>query len=408
MAKTRVFSASQIFITLNVLTNFPFFIFSAYYIAFLKFNGLNYTEMGIIFAVSAITIGILDFPTGNFADRYGRKKSIVLAIVSVGCGMILYGMAKEIITFAVGEFFIGLGTAFMSGSLEAWFYDELQRDVKQTEQKTEQKAAGTFGMGMGLMNITAILAGFFATFLAGVSISLPFLASGGLLLITALFALLLLNENYGERRTPYTVFLKEAFSKVSESNPLRWLVAGIAMFNVAYLFYMFTYQPFLLKEGLDIVFLGWMFSILMIVRALFSFLSSFLGKRIPHTKLNYWAPMILGMGYAVMAFANNLVIAVIGLILCEICIGFWFPTSMVWRNEIIPSTHRATLLSFMSTVSSLVMGFFVLAIGPLIDILMLNQAYLIAVVCSLLSASILYKASILHKKEKMMNLGAEE
>jgi MFS family permease len=353
--------------------------------------------MGIIFAVSAITTGVLDFPTGNFADRYGRKKSIVFATVSVGFGMILYGMAREIVTFAVGEFFVGLGAALMSGSLEAWFYDELQDDA-------EQKAAGTFGMGMGLMNITAILAGFFATFLAKVNVSLPFLASGGFLLVTALLASLLLNENYGERRTPYTAFLKEAFSKVSESDTLKWLVAGIAMFNVAYLFYMFTYQPFLLKKGLDIVFLGWVFSLLMFVRALFSFLSGFLGKRISYTKLNYWAPVILGMGYTVMAIAQNIITAVIGLILIEVCIGLWFPTSMVWRNEIISSSHRATLLSFISTLSSLIMGVFVLVIGPIIDIWMLSRIYFIAVIFSLLSALILHRASVMYRRDRSISL----
>ncbi len=412
----KTLSASQLFVGLTVLTNFPFFIFSAYYIAFLKFNGLSYTEMGIIFAVSALTIGILDFPTGNLADRYGRKKSMVFAIVSTGFGMIVYGMAGEIVTFAAGEFFIGLGAALMSGSLEAWFYDEIKKDAKQTERKveqteagqaeqTKQKAASTFGIGMGLMNITAIIAGFIATFLSGISVSLPFLVSGGLLLATALFALLSLNENYGDRRTAYTAFLKEAFLKISEFGPLKWLVAGIAMFNVAYLFYMFTYQPFLLKKGIDIVFLGWMFSLLMFVRALFSFLSGFLGKRISYTKLNCWAPVILGLGYVVMTIAHSLIVAVIGLILCEVCIGLWFPTSMVWRNEIIPSSHRATLLSFMSTLSSLVMGLFVLVIGKIIDILMLSQTYLIAVVCSLLSALILYRASVLYRKDKNQNFG---
>jgi MFS family permease len=254
-------------------------------------------------------------------------------------------------------------------------------------------------MGMGLMNITAILAGFFATFLAKVNVSLPFLASGGFLLVTALLASLLLNENYGERRTPYTAFLKEAFSKVSESDTLKWLVAGIAMFNIAYLFYMFTYQPFLLKKGLDIVFLGCVFSLLMFVRALFSFLSGFLRKRLSYTKLNCWTPVILGMGYAVMAISQNIITAVIGLILIEVCIGLWFPTSMVWRNEIIPSTHRATLLSFMSTLSSLVMGLFVLVIGKVIDILVLGQMYLIAVVCSLLSALILYRALVMYRRD---------
>jgi|GEM_PF-6012441 MFS family permease len=54
-------------------------------------NGLSYTEMGMVFAVSAITIGTLDFPTGNFAERYGRKRSVVLVVLSVAFGMTLYG-----------------------------------------------------------------------------------------------------------------------------------------------------------------------------------------------------------------------------------------------------------------------------------------------------------------------------
>ncbi|MBO8182290.1 MAG: MFS transporter [Archaeoglobus sp.] len=235
----KVFSASQLFIGLSVLTNFPFFIFSSYYIAFLKFNGLNYAEMAIVFAVSSLTIGVLDFPTGNFADRYGRKKSIVLAIAFAGVGMIVYGAAKEILTFALGEFFIGVGAALMSGSLEAWFYDEA-RAVPGVQNA--QDVQSTFGAGMGLMNLTAIFAGFIASFLASKSVSLPFFVSGGLLILTALFALVFLNENYGERDIPYTVFLKESLSIVSRSDQLK--MAGYRHSSLqCFLSFLLVYLP---------------------------------------------------------------------------------------------------------------------------------------------------------------------
>ncbi|MBO8182291.1 MAG: hypothetical protein H0Z28_05795 [Archaeoglobus sp.] len=131
----------------------------------------------------------------------------------------------------------------------------------------------------------------------------------------------------------------------------------------------------------------------MIVRATFSFLSGLI-KKISHQKLNYAATLILGAGYVVMWASQNLISALVGIILCEVCIGLWFSTSMVWRNDIIPSSHRATLLSFISTLTSLVTGIFVLGIGQMVDSLR-AQTYLIAATCSVISALILYRASSL-------------
>ena len=93
-----------------------------------------YTE--IIYALTVVTFEI---PSGILADRYGRKKLMVLyhGFVAFELGILL--MAHSFWQFALAIVLAGVGKAFVSGSENALLYDTLLNAQKQDDY---EKVAG--------------------------------------------------------------------------------------------------------------------------------------------------------------------------------------------------------------------------------------------------------------------------
>ena len=86
-------------------------------------KGLRFSDIAVAMGIYAITVGILELPTGLIADRIGRKRVFLIALIvqTVSCIILILGHGA----FAVfsGMFFFGAGRAFASGSFEALFID---------------------------------------------------------------------------------------------------------------------------------------------------------------------------------------------------------------------------------------------------------------------------------------------
>ncbi|HZG57794.1 MFS transporter [Paenibacillus sp.] len=90
-------------------------------------RGMSIAEVVYTEIIYASTIVLFEIPTGALADRYGRKKLIVLA-AALGCAeflMLLY--AETFWHFAVVVALAGVASAAASGSENALLYDSLDR-----------------------------------------------------------------------------------------------------------------------------------------------------------------------------------------------------------------------------------------------------------------------------------------
>lgn len=93
----------------------------------------------------AITLFLAEIPSGYFADRLGRKKSILLgAVLELASVVVLY-TATNYGLLLVAHILIGLGTAFISGADSALLYDtllELEREKEYTRIDGKAKFFG--------------------------------------------------------------------------------------------------------------------------------------------------------------------------------------------------------------------------------------------------------------------------
>lgn len=84
--------------------------------------------LGVVFAVTNL---IFEIPSSYMADRWGRKKTIVLAVFAMALSSVFCFFAHSFLMFAVDIFFYALSYALISGTDDALIYDttrELGRD----------------------------------------------------------------------------------------------------------------------------------------------------------------------------------------------------------------------------------------------------------------------------------------
>jgi dipeptide/tripeptide permease len=126
-----------------------------------EIGGLHFSQSdkGLIFLWWALVQSSLPVFTGGFADRYGYKKQIVVAIIIKGLGYLLMATQRAFWPFFAGCLLLAAGTAIFKPPIQGTF-------VKTLTDKTSGVGWGFFYM---VINVGAFLGPPLAHFLYGYS-----------------------------------------------------------------------------------------------------------------------------------------------------------------------------------------------------------------------------------------------
>ena len=126
-----------------------------------EIGGLHFTQSdkGFIFMWWALVQSALPVFTGGFADRYGYKRQIVLAILLKGLGYVMMATQRDFWPFFAGCLLLAAGTAVFKPPVQGTF-------VKTLTHKTSGVGWGIFYM---VVNIGGFLGPPLAHFLCGYS-----------------------------------------------------------------------------------------------------------------------------------------------------------------------------------------------------------------------------------------------
>ncbi|MGA2296785.1 MAG: MFS transporter, partial [FCB group bacterium] len=83
-------------------------------------GGLHWEQMskGIIFFWWALVQNIVPIFSGGFADKYGRKKVMMLAFIIIAIGYLLLGTQKDYNIFLCGTIILGFGSGLFKPALQ--------------------------------------------------------------------------------------------------------------------------------------------------------------------------------------------------------------------------------------------------------------------------------------------------
>lgn len=112
------------FCTYGFLKNLRFF--DPFIILFFREMGFSFLQIGTLFSIREIATGILEIPTGFFADSYGRKFSMVLAFVSYIFSFIIFYLFPHFGLYVLAMVLFAFGEAFRSGTHKAMILDYLK------------------------------------------------------------------------------------------------------------------------------------------------------------------------------------------------------------------------------------------------------------------------------------------
>lgn len=86
-------------------------------------KGATISNLSIILGLYALTVIVLELPTGIIADVYGRKISFVISIIVSIISFLTILLGKGFIALSIGMILYGLSRALSSGSFDAMFID---------------------------------------------------------------------------------------------------------------------------------------------------------------------------------------------------------------------------------------------------------------------------------------------
>ena len=89
-------------------------------------RGFSLAEVAALGAISAVTVGVLELPTGGLADVIGRKPVLIASAVAHAVALLLLGLSGSFALLAVSAALRGIARALSSGPLEAWYVDTAQ------------------------------------------------------------------------------------------------------------------------------------------------------------------------------------------------------------------------------------------------------------------------------------------
>ena len=363
-----------------------------YHIEIVHLNPLQLILVGTTLELACF---IFEIPTGIVADVYSRKLSIVIGGVLTGVGFILEGSISSFIFVLVAQIVWGLGSTFISGSLEAWIAEEEKnKDLDKIYIKGAQ--AGQIGAFIGIVLSTVI---------ANFSVRLPIIVSGVLFIILALFLWLYMPENNFKPSAPgdLNTFKKMVYTfksglKFVKSKSIIMILLAVTLFyglssegydrlsNAHFL------QDTTLPKLGNLSSVTW-FGIFGILGMILSFIvMHFMAKNLKNEdnrkngKLLLCINILYISSMLIFALTRNFSLMLIAYLATNTFRIINEPIFSAWLNGHIDDNSRATVLSINGQMNSLgqILG------GPIIGIIATNISVSIGIVCtSLLVAPVL-------------------
>lgn len=316
---------------------------------FLKANGLNLFETNLVNTAYFVTLFLCEIPTGAIADVFGRKLSYVIACVLHGVSWLTYSVSSTMTGFIVAEIIGAVGMTCASGAFQAWLVDSLKHYGHTDPYMPILARAEQVSVLVG------IVGAFIGSAMFEQSISLPWLAGGIVIMGTGVIAQISMREDYfvRTRRTPagywseFKNTIVRSVSHARSNNSVRFLLFS-AIFQVFAIQAPNMQWPLRFSELTgDKKWLPYVYTGIAVCLFLGYSAAKSLSPKIRNEKsaINV-IQLITGIGIASAGLIRFLPAALTIFFVHELARGTLKPVKDAYLNDNIPSSERATLISF--------------------------------------------------------------
>lgn len=315
----------------------------------LKFT--NFAGLAILETIQALVMVLTELPTGAFADIFGRKKSIIVGMFSVGLLYFIFPFSPNF-TFMCYLFAIwGLASTFASGADSALLYDSLKGiDRADDFAKISSKGALTYRLSIS-----------FGTLVGGFLYTLwnpaPFILYGVVYMIAATSAIFLTEpkidsvkfsiKNYFSQTI---IGVKEAFKNIYISClSVYYIIIGAFSWSATF-YFSFIYAQ---QNGYGPREQGILFFIIYLIKSLFAIVIAHSEHLFSRKKIYLTLSIFSIISFLPAFFVHGAwIIAII--FATELIASLRFTLLDKYVNQEFESKNRATALSFLSLSVNLI------------------------------------------------------
>ncbi|QDA31410.1 MFS transporter [Thermococcus indicus] len=339
-------------------------------------KGITYGQIGLVSAISALGFFLFEVPTGVVADKVSRKTSVLIGMALFSLGTVILILLQNFPMLIAYAVISSLGATFVSGSLQAWLFDNLKHIGMEKRYREVMKNVKTLTL---IFSAFSISIGAFLAQLYG--FTLPLVMTLIMELGALLTALSIPEYEFKKPEVSYHLHVLHSARELLRADLLPLVLISIAVTMSINQFRQF-FEPYLgeiLARGLETTLMGTL-GLLGIVEVVIKTLPRLIGIRLGKkwsVRAYEAAPLAIPVFTALsVLFQNPLFIVLLGVLATIVNTAFGFNVSIEFQHR-IPSEKRATVLSLEVMFSAVVMALFYTLYGFAVDRFGLSEARLL-------------------------------
>jgi MFS family permease len=335
------------------------------FMLFQEGRGLSFFERLALGGIYAGVIIAVEIPTGVFADRLGRRRSMMLGALTMVASCLVAFKAHSFGAFVIAEALAAVSMALCSGADSAYLFDLLLEHDRVHEYGRRESAASAWH----LMGSAIAFAG--GGWLGSIDLALPYLVTAGVASIAAVVACLLDDdsprihkESARVKWQSWGTQMSLAVREVTQNGRLAWLLGYSAVVFMLLRATIYVYQPYLEERGLGPGAIGLLFAGVYIVAATVAYRTHLLRRRFGDELLLWGLLAALAVSFIGLAGVVDGPWMLSLLLVQAVANGIYSPlTKPLMNREISDSTRRAAVLSIESMARRFATGVFSPLVG---------------------------------------------
>jgi MFS family permease len=339
-------------------------------VPFFQSKGIGMSGVYLLQSIFAITVFVMEIPSGYISDLLGRKKSLVCASALKAIGFSLFPFADSLEVLIVAEVLLGIGASLSSGTDIALIYDTLAiTDPKKAHIKILGKTLSFLALGeavAGLISSVLMILLFDMQYLAAISAVISFIP---------FFISLTLTE---PPRKIMKATHKENFTYIynnlfKQSKVLRLILLHSILTSSGTLFAVWLFQKYWLDISIPLVIFGFLWAIKNFIVSVVSKYAHKIEKRIGSVQTILIIGVLPVIGYMGIAYTNSY----FGVLFC-FCFQITRGISQIVLKDALNKRVTADFRATANSVSQMGVRVIFLIFGPLLGYIIDSKGIAIA------------------------------
>ncbi|ODM98400.1 Molybdate-anion transporter [Orchesella cincta] len=314
-----------------------------------SYYGFPQEQIAVLYVVGFASSVIFGTTTGPLADKFGRKKMVVIfcLLYSLCC---LTKLSPNFFILLIGRILGGISTSILFSVFESWYIHEHTITWKYPLDWVSL----TFSKATFFNGLLAIFAGIIAQISSdwmGYGPVSPFIIAMPFLIVASVIIFNNWPENYGERDLKWSGSCIEGLKTIMSNKKILALGLVQSLFESNMYIFVFLWTP-VLEPGLPPI--GLTFASFMIAIMIGSSVYSILLKNgMKSDVILRYCLSTMGISMLVCAITSSpelekdlVSVSFLSFLLLEVSVGMYFPCIGRLRGETIPDSLRANIMNW--------------------------------------------------------------